>query len=90
MDVFRLEDGSYSLRPRSRRLSLVPEEPLCEPVSECESCTTGQRDKEPLCQETGRVQRFHCQSQDGTYYSEYYCSTEKFSFDIRILNFERG
>lgn len=64
MDVVLMEDGSYSLQPMSRRLSSIAADPLCEPVSECEVCTTGQRDKEPLCQDTGRVQRFHCKSLD--------------------------
>lgn len=61
MDPFILTDGSYDLQPNSRRL-LASTDRSCEPVSECEACTTGQRDNESVCQDTGLVQRFKCMS----------------------------
>lgn len=62
MDVLITDNDSYELRPHRRRLSSAPSPPdsSCEEVSACEVCSSGQRENEPLCKATGRVQRFKC------------------------------
>mmetsp|Transcript_21072 Transcript_21072/g.34876 ORF Transcript_21072/g.34876 Transcript_21072/m.34876 type:complete len:198 (+) Transcript_21072:89-682(+) len=71
MDVFIRDDESYELSPHRRRRQLSSLESSldtasCEAVSACEVCTTGQRENEPLCKDTGRVQRFNCKPEEGS------------------------
>lgn len=80
MDVFIRDNGSYSLQPRRGLAATV--EPVCEAASQCEDCTTGQREKEPLCKETGRVQRFKCKQEGKVNSTVLYCCHDTYIYMI--------